>query len=633
LGRNVFIAIALIALYFDYLSHLPLLPEKIKVRFHPFFEKYFLIILLFAISLYSIGALNEKLFDNNPTIHSMYQGFTIGGIMPASDSAGYLIDIQSFLKYGVIQSAAVYRPIATMFAAVLYKCCGEDIIAYFYLTTVMLILAIFWLGRIVAYHFNKGLAIIASFCLCLYFALFQGSFMTEMTGGIVGLLAFAALLDSILRRNIMIFFSGLMLFGLAMQIRAGTIFILPLLVFWGAVYFRKKIWICTKTLLVGVTLVLLIPFSVSLQLSLFSQKIDSASNIGDLVYQIQVNSTDWRQVQLDFPERFNDLENFNRAKLSNEIAFQKFKNDPSTFFVNYTLKLLHIIKSPGLYTFHFIDKYLSEKAINIVFFLFLLTPFLYRRYSRMHVLFWFLLLGLVGSIFSSPILDVVRHRSYAASISFNVMIFAIAIANGFLFLKGFYYTASGLHWNFYFKRKMMWLRFKESRSRICKGNNIVPQTYKGTMIYIIIALIILVGPVITDKLRNYKPPRTTQMDLSLVQSKGWFLLSVHDSPHAVFDPQNDFVVNDPLVIPKAKLLNNKTIETIPGSRFYLFSAINHFDFMKYRQYYQFLEIPEVLLNSIKMNNISSMVLKGECIMEGKRKIFLTKEICEVTLKN
>ena len=632
LGRNVFISIVLLTLYFDYLFHLPLLPEKLKVKFQWFYEKYFLFILLSAISLFSIGALNEKLFDIHPAAHSINQTITIGGVIPANDNAEYLLNIQSFLKYGVIQSIACHRPTATIFAAVFYKCCGEDIITYYYLTTVMLILAIFWLGMIVR-HFNKGLATIASFCLCLYFALFQGSFMTELIGGIIGIFAFTVLLDSLFRKNVVLFFMGILLIGLALQIRTGAMFILLILFFYGAVYFRKRYWVSTKTLLVSGALILLSFFTNPIQLSLLSQKLDVASNIGYLVYQIQTNSNDWTQVLIDNPKRFDRLERFDRAKLSNEIAFQKLKDDPGTFIIHYILKLLQAIKNPGPYTFHFIDKYLPGSACNFTLILFFLTPVLYRRNSRMHVLFWFLLLGLIGSILSSPILEATRHRSYAASISFNMMIFAVAIANGLLFLKKLYFTSSGIHRHLYFKWKLISLRSKNSVSQIWKRKEIVHQVPKEVIIYIVIASTILLGPIITDKMRHYKAPQAELMDSLSVKSEELFLLSVQDSPHALFDPQNDFVVSDPLVIPMTKLLNNKAKNKLPNTRFYIFNAINHFDFLQNRFFFMDLIISEALLSTMKMDEISSMVLKGEITFKDTKSFFVTKEICKVTMKN
>ena len=294
-----------------------------------------------------------------------------------------------------MQSAGIYRPLASLVAAVFFKLSGENMVTYFYLTSVLLIFAIFWLSRVVKRHFNMSLAMVTAFCLCFFFARFQGSFMTEMIGGIVGLFAFSALLDSIFRKNVKLFFIGIVLLGLALQIRAGAMFILPLLVLYGAVYFRKKYWVCTKTLLIGVALVVLVSFSTSMQLSSFSQKFDTASNVGDIVYQIQVNAPTWRQIQLDYPKRFDNLKPFESAKLSNEIAFNRLKNSPFRFIVHYVLNLFLAIKNPGIYTFCFMENFPGITA-NLFLILFFMTPVLYERNSKMHLLFWVIFIGLVG---------------------------------------------------------------------------------------------------------------------------------------------------------------------------------------------------------------------------------------------
>lgn len=644
LGRNIFFATVLIALYFDYLNHLLILSEKLTVRLRSFYEKYFLLILLCAISFFSIGALNEKLFDSDPAIHSLNyfinHHITVGGVIPHDDNAQYLTDIQSFLKYGVMQSIGIYRPLGHLVAAIIYKLSGENIITYFYLTSVILIIAIFWFGRVLKRHFNGSIALVTTFGLCLFFSRVQGSFMTELIGGIVGLFAFAALLDSIFLKNVYHFFMGIVLLGLAFQIRAGAIFILPLLVLYGAIYFRKRYWVCIKTLFVGIALMVTISFSSNVQLSLFSRKIDTASNIGCLLYQIQVNSETYKQVWLDYPEQFHGLKGFDglkpyeSAKLANEIAFNSLKDNPYRFVVHYVLTLIHAIKTPGIYTFCFTE-YFPEKAANIFLILFLITPVLYKRNSKMHLFFWFLLIGLAGSVLSSPLLEVARLRLYAASIGLNVMIFAVSIANLFLILQGFYYNSSGLHWDFYYKWKLVLRRFKDSASQNWKRNGSVQWVPRGAIIYLIIALIILIGPVMTDKLRNYKAPHAALIDLDSlsVPSEKLFLLSIRDSPHALFDPLNDFIIKDPLVISRTKFLNNTHFDAMPHSRFYLFNALDHIDFLHTRQYCNYLILSEALLGSIKLEDVSSMLLKGEYIVERTYPIFLAKEICKVTLQN
>jgi hypothetical protein len=215
------------------------------------------------------------------------------------------------------------------------------------------------------------------------------------------------------------------------------------------------------------------------------------------------------------------------------------------------------------------------------------------------------------------------------------MIFAVSIANLFLFLKGLYVTPSGLHWDFYCKSKLVFLRFKNSISQIGKRNEIVQRFPKEGLIYAVIAVTIILGPVIIDKSRNYKPPQVTLMDSLSVQSEGLFLISIQDSPHALFETKNEFVVNNPLIIPRTKLMNNKIIGNWPDSPFYLFNALNHFEFNLRRQYSPYLVIPETMLAPINLDDVSMIVLKGEVVTvpEYNDKIFFSKEIIKIILKN
>ena len=134
-------------------------------------------------------------------------------------------------------------------------------------------------------------------------------------------------------------------------------------------------------------------------------------------------------------------------------------------------------------------------------------------------------------------------------------------------------------------------------------------------------------------MHNNKAPQAALMDSLSVQSEDLFLLSIQDSPHALFDPKNDFVINDPLVISRTKYLNNTHFDAMPDSRFYLFNALNDIDFLRTRQYCHYLILSEALLGSLKIGDVSSMLLKGKYVVENTYPIFIVKEISNVTLKN
>ena len=105
-----------------------------------------------------------------------------------------------------------------------------------------------------------------------------------------------------------------------------------------------------------------------------------------------MNSTDWRQVQLDYPERFDGLNTYDQAKLSNEIAFSKLRDNPFKFIVHYVFKIFQAIKNPGIYTFRFTE-YFPDLSANFFLILFFITPVLYKRNSKMHLFFGFYFLG------------------------------------------------------------------------------------------------------------------------------------------------------------------------------------------------------------------------------------------------
>ena len=82
-------------------------------------------------------------------------------------------------------------------------------------------------------------------------------------------------------------------------------------------------------------------------------------------------------------------------------------------------------------------------------------------------------------------------------------------------------------------------------------------------------------------------------------------------------------------------MNNKIIGNWPDSPFYLFNALNHFEFNLRRQYSPYLVIPETILAPINLDDVSMIVLKGEVVTvpEYNDKIFFSKEIIKIILKN
>ena len=158
LGRNMSLVTVMTILILDHYNNLfPLVAAKttwVKDLVH----RYLTLIILSSVTLFAIGALNEKLFDVWPAEHNTLDGAaTNAGFIPNGDGALYLLGIQSFLKYGILIQNTLYRPVAHTLNAVLFKISGEDMIYFFYLTTFLLVTATTLLSRVIATLVSPGL--------------------------------------------------------------------------------------------------------------------------------------------------------------------------------------------------------------------------------------------------------------------------------------------------------------------------------------------------------------------------------------------------------------------------------------------------------------------------------------------
>ena len=183
LGRNMSLVTVMTMLILDHYNNLfPLVAAKttwVKDLVH----RNLTLVILSSVTLFAIGALNEKLFDVLPAEHTTLDGAaTNAGFIPNGDGALYMLSIQSFLQYGILILNTLYRPIAHTLNAVLFQISGEDMIHFFYLTTFLLVTATTLLSRVIATLVSPGLGALCSFFILLFFSRFQATFMTELPG-------------------------------------------------------------------------------------------------------------------------------------------------------------------------------------------------------------------------------------------------------------------------------------------------------------------------------------------------------------------------------------------------------------------------------------------------------------------
>jgi len=160
--------------------------------------------------------------------------------MPSSDSAQYLIGIQSFVKYGITISMSVFRPQGMFWSSFLYKLTGESVLVFFYvqafLSSVTIYISALALRRFIAMPW----VLLFTWFLSEYIGLYQGTFMTELA-----LLSFSLLLYGWGKERFGLSLIGVAMLAMAFEMRPA-IFMLPPLLFlllgWMPGSYRRFSW-------------------------------------------------------------------------------------------------------------------------------------------------------------------------------------------------------------------------------------------------------------------------------------------------------------------------------------------------------------------------------------------------------
>jgi hypothetical protein len=603
--------------------------DNLYVKVKRFIYDHFSYLLFLSLTIFALGALNEKLFDSHPAEHNTLNGMaTNAGFLPNGDGALYLLGIQSFLQYGILTFNTLYRPLAHTLNAVLYKISGSDMITYFYLTTFLLTGSLTYFGKVVAKILSKDMAAVSTFLLVLYFSRYQATFMTELLGGITGLLAMAGIISGFMSKNVFSLALGLLLFAISMQIRMGAVFIAPAIICLALVRFKKGSWIS----LIKPGLLFLFLFIAGMlipraQLSLFKEKSIVQSNAGYFLYQIQTGSNTWRQVMIDYPKDFMPEISYDEtARKALHYARQKFMSEPSAFFINYGKKIIKTIQMPWDFLFHF----WGESGVFpglILFILLLFTPFLYPEDNAYRIFFWLLLGMIIGAVLSSPPLEEVRRRTYAASIAVNAISLSLAISNIIQILKICKARWSDVlrnkrnNWQMIYIRPAKITDTLSSNIRDGRSNKI------ANLSGLFIAFFIFVGPVVIDQIRKTALPELSGYDFSSQDSQTqFFLIDPKNSPGVKIHMNQDFKVKDPKQISKTKLKNNNHLcDTLTGS-YYIYSAINLLSQPKEPHGLPFVMIPQKLVSGIDLKSDLKLLLKGKVIKPQKNILFIAENI-------
>ncbi len=367
----------------------------------------------------------------------------VAGLQPFNDANGYYHGGRLLTQGQAFHQFSAKRPLFPALFGVLFWLSGENlqiVIAAFSLIILLSILLVSFevnkeTGPMAAAFFGMG--------LFLFIRRFIGSTMSEIIGLPLGTVGFALLWSGASRKRLADAAAGMLMLSLGLLSRAGPFFMLPTLIVWGGLAFRKEDqkynWRSAGILAASSASAFVIHWIIY---SVFAG-IDSSSmsNFSYTLYGLVTGGTGWKQYAVDHPE----LSSMAEPALSQTIyryAWEAVTTNPANTLIGALRYWGYFFSYEWSGLFGFIEgSSLLESLMGrgVIAFLSLLGIFRIVR-NLQKPQYSMILMGIAGILLSVPFVPTIdaEIRTYAAAIPWF-------IAPGAVFLGEWHAGQSGRH--------------------------------------------------------------------------------------------------------------------------------------------------------------------------------------------
>jgi len=186
-----------------------------------------LTVALFALALAGLWAIGQT------------QSTVLSGVVPLFDAGDYYMDALRLLSgqdFGVVSAR---RPLFPGLLAVVLWATHHNLMFTMGVFTLISALSCYVAAKQIQRTSGAEVAVLVLIILFLFYRHHSGTVMTENLGFPLGTLGFALLWRGTADRSRNLVVLGLFVFTLALNSRAGTFFVLPVLLMWGGRFFRK----------------------------------------------------------------------------------------------------------------------------------------------------------------------------------------------------------------------------------------------------------------------------------------------------------------------------------------------------------------------------------------------------------
>lgn len=343
------------------------------------------------------------------------------GLLPWADATEYYFDASRLIEGELFSAFSGRRPLYASLLAALLKLSEQNLQITLIIFTVINGLAVFFFAEEIFKQLGSVPAVVAMYLSQLFYRPYVGTTLTEQLGYPVGLLALVILLRAVKTRIFWLFSLGIMLLTYALLIRAGTFFVIPILILFGIVNFAKDRRDNIKFSII-LLLALVIPVLSNSWLGsvIASPKTVEFANFADTLYGQASGGVRWTQAIIDHPELASMTEP-DRSRLLYRLAFEEIKNNPMGLVQASVKAIVDFIRPGPSSGFGFLN--FGNKVIDFLFQASAALLFLFGLWriwmSRKNAVLAFMFAFWLGTFLSIPFLPPIDAgvRPYAATIA------------------------------------------------------------------------------------------------------------------------------------------------------------------------------------------------------------------------
>ncbi len=365
------------------------------------------------------------------------QSTVFNGIIPLFDASSYYTDALRLTIGQNFSSFSARRPLFPGLFTVLLSITDRNLMASLALLTAITAGACYLAVLEIKRTHGAEAAVFVLLILFLFYRFHIGLVMSESLGVALGALGFALVWRGFHKLNLLTTWLGIFVFTLALIARAGTFFVLPFLVLYGAWVFRRPgNWLSWQFLAGGMAAIVagfLLNWLVFRLLAIPSGTM--FANFSYSLYGLASGGKHWSYIFETHPELLKLQEPYQSGMIY-KLAFEQIRNNPGLLFQGMLYNWSNFLSVEGYGAFSFAGGSNTTANFIVQCGLYVLSALgIYRwlkNKSSDNVLSGLVIVSVFGILISVPFLpptDASRVRPYASSI----IIFALLPTMGLMF--------------------------------------------------------------------------------------------------------------------------------------------------------------------------------------------------------